>query len=56
MSGALIRVDWATKAKTEIAAGELTTPGGVSVARNGTIYVTNNSVSPTDGEVLRIRQ
>jgi hypothetical protein len=54
--GALIRVDWATKAKTEIAAGELTTPGGVSVARDGTIYVTNNSVSPTDGQVLRIRQ
>ena len=54
--GALIRVDWRTKAWTEIAAGELTTPGGVSVARNGTIYVTNNSVSPTDGEVLRIRQ
>jgi len=54
--GALIRVDWATKAKTEIAAGELTTPGGVTVARNGTIYVTNHSVSATDGEVLRISQ
>ena len=35
---------------------QLTTPGGVSVARNGTIYVTNHSVSSTDGEVLRIPQ
>jgi hypothetical protein len=31
-------------------------PGGVVVARDGTIYVTNKSVTPGGGEVLRIRE
>jgi glucose/arabinose dehydrogenase len=33
----------------------LTAPGGIAVATNGTIYVTNNSTSATGGQVLRIR-
>jgi hypothetical protein len=40
--------------KTELVPGQLTLPGGVAVARNGTIYVTNLSVSIGGGEVLRI--
>ncbi len=42
--------------KTEIAPGRLTTPGGVTVNKHGTIYVTNFSVSVGGGEVLRIRR
>jgi hypothetical protein len=30
-------------------------PGGIAIANDGTIYVTNNSTSPGGGEVLRIR-
>lgn len=41
--------------QTELAAGRLVAPGGVAVARNGWIYVTNRSVLPGAGEVLRIR-
>jgi sugar lactone lactonase YvrE len=41
--------------KKELVPGRLTLPGGVAVARNGTIYVTNNSVSVGGGQVLRIR-
>ena len=33
----------------------LNAPGGIAVAANGTIYVTNNSTSATLGQVLRIR-
>ncbi len=33
----------------------LVAPGGVVIAKDGTIYVTNNSTSPGSGEVLRIR-
>ena len=32
----------------------LVAPGGVAVAKDGTIYVTNNSISATAGQVLRI--
>ena len=53
-TGALWRVKRGHK--TEIAAGSLDTPGGVAVSRNGTIYVTNLSVSVGGGEVLRIRR
>jgi hypothetical protein len=52
-TGALWRLKNGTK--TEIAAGQLHAPGGVAVARNGTIYVTNHSVSIGGGEALRIQ-
>ena len=51
-TGALIRVKRGHR--TELAAGRLTAPGDVAIARNGTVYVTNRSVMP-DGEVLAIR-
>lgn len=31
-------------------------PGGIAIARDGTIYVTNFSTAPGDGEVLAIRE
>jgi hypothetical protein len=34
--------------------GTLTEPGGIAVARDGDLFVTNRSRSPDDGEVLRI--
>lgn len=52
--GALYRVDKGGK-RTELAAGKLTMPGGVAVAHDGTLYVTNKSVFAGGGEVLRIR-
>ncbi len=51
--GALIKVR--AGVKTELVPGRLNVPGGVAVSRNGTIYVTNNSVALGAGEVLRIR-
>jgi sugar lactone lactonase YvrE len=33
----------------------LSAPGGIAIAKDGTIYVTNNSTSPTLGQVLRIQ-
>ena len=33
----------------------LTAPGGIAIANDGAIYVTNNSTSATGGQVLRIR-
>jgi sugar lactone lactonase YvrE len=33
----------------------LSAPGGIALAKDGTIYVTNNSTSPTLGQVLRIQ-
>lgn len=36
-------------------AGTLTDPGGITVARDGSLYVTNKSTSPGGGEVLRIK-
>jgi hypothetical protein len=53
MTGALIRVD-RTGEQTEIAPGALTAPGGLAVARDGSLYVTNNSTSAGTGELLRI--
>ena len=50
--GALYRV-WHGH-KTELVPGRLTLPGGVAVGRNGTVYITNNSVSSGQGEVLAI--
>lgn len=50
--GALWKVNGGSK--VELAAGALTLPGGVAVGRNGAIYVTVESVSAADGEVVRI--
>ena len=51
--GALIRVA-PDGTRTQIAV-PLFAPGGLAVAKDGTIYVTNRSTSPGGGEVLRIR-
>jgi len=51
--GSVVRVNAATKAVTEIHGG-LTAPGGIAVADDGTIYVSHQSTSATDGQVLRI--
>jgi hypothetical protein len=50
-TGALIRVRHGHR--HELAEGELTAPGDVAVARNGTVYVTNMSVMP-EGQVVAI--
>ena len=55
-TGSLIRVspDGTTKT-TIVAPGEgLVAPGGIVIARDGSIYVTNFSVSPSAGTVVRI--
>jgi hypothetical protein len=53
ITGALIRIKGGVR--TELVAGQLHAPGDVAVARNGTIYVTNLSISPGGGQVLAIR-
>jgi len=40
--------------RTEIAAGQLTAPGGIAIGADGALYVTNSSVSPVAGQVLKI--
>ena len=52
-AGALFRIA-PDGTRTQIAV-PLTAPGGIAVAGDGAIYVTNNSTSPTAGQVLRIR-
>jgi hypothetical protein len=52
ITGALIRVN--AGVRTELAAGALHAPGDVAVSRKGAIYVTNLSISPNGGQVLRI--
>jgi hypothetical protein len=52
--GALIKVDrWGHR--HEIAKGKLMAPGGMAIASDGSIYVSVNSISGTDGQVVRIR-
>jgi hypothetical protein len=41
--------------KTPLLTAGLVAPGGVAVARDGTIYVTNGSIFPGGGQVLRIQ-
>lgn len=52
--GALIKVDRHGH-RSEIAAGQLTAPGGMAIGPDGCIYVSVNSVSGTAGEVVRLR-
>jgi sugar lactone lactonase YvrE len=41
--------------RTDIVTGPpLIAPGGIAVGKDGALYVTNQSISPTTGEVLRI--
>jgi hypothetical protein len=53
-TGALIRVA-PDGTRTELASGALFAPGGMTIASDGSIYVTNNSIFAGSGEVLRIR-
>ena len=53
-TGALIRVA-PNGTRTELAAGALTAPGGLAIAKDGAIYVTNNSIYSGIGQVLRIQ-
>jgi hypothetical protein len=40
--------------QTDLAAGRLEQPTGMTIAPNGDIYVSNNGGSPKDGEIVRI--
>ena len=51
--GKLLRID-DDGTQTELAAGRLQEPTGLTVARNGDIYVSNQGSSPNDGQVVRI--
>ena len=53
-TGALWKVSGGTT--TELVPGQLTLPGDVAIARDGTIYVTNKSVFVGGGEVIAIRE
>jgi sugar lactone lactonase YvrE len=54
-AGALFKV-LPNGTRIELAAGQLSMPGGIVVASDGTLYVTNWSVLPGGGQVLRITQ
>ena len=54
-TGALIRVA-PDGTRTEIAAGMLNAPGGITVGSDGALYVTNNSIFSGTGQVIRIEQ
>ena len=53
-TGALIKV-LPSGTRTELAAGQLSMPGGMALASDGTIYVSNWSVLAGGGQVLRIQ-
>lgn len=52
-TGSLIKVA-KDGTRTEVASEGLFAPGGVVIARDGSIYVTNNSISGGQGEVVKI--
>jgi hypothetical protein len=52
-TGALVRIA-PDGARTELAAGQLTAPGGVAVGSDGAIYVTVNSIFSGSGAVVKI--
>jgi hypothetical protein len=51
--GKLVRID-RDGTRTELAAGQLQEPTGLTVSRKGDVYVTNHGGSPADGQILRI--
>ncbi len=53
-TGALIKVDKITGVRTEIASEGLVAPGGVVVAADGSVFVSNFSVMPGIGQVVKI--
>jgi len=55
-TGSLIRVspDGTTRTTIVAAGGGLVAPGGIAIDRDGSIYVTNFSVSPNAGTVVKI--
>ena len=52
-TGKLVRVA-ADGSQTELAAGQLETPTGIAVRRNGDIYVATNGSSPDGAQIVRI--
>lgn len=52
-TGALIRIAPDGR-RRELAAGELVAPGGIAVARDGSLYVSDHSIFAGRGRVLRI--
>jgi hypothetical protein len=53
IAGALIRVD-TDGTRTTVDTGPLFAPGGVAIGSDGALYITNKSVLPGAGEVLRV--
>jgi sugar lactone lactonase YvrE len=54
-TGRLTRV-YPNGKKKVVASNGLVAPGGVTVARDGTLYVSNFSIFPGQGQLLRIEQ
>jgi hypothetical protein len=52
--GALFRVDGSSVRRLDTP-GQLTAPGGVDVARDGTIYISNRATQAGEGQLLRFR-
>ena len=52
--GALFRVDGSSVRRLDTA-GQLTAPGGLDVARDGTIYISNRATEAGTGQLLRFR-
>lgn len=52
--GKLVRITPDGTRTTILAGPPLIAPGGIAVSSDGALYVTNNSIFPTTGEVLRI--
>jgi hypothetical protein len=52
-SGRLVRVN-RNGSRTVLASDGLFAPGGFAIARDGSIYVTNNGILAGAGQVLRI--
>jgi hypothetical protein len=53
--GAVVRI-WPDGHRSEVAKGQLIAPGGVAVGRDGTVYVSVNSVFRNRGQVVAITQ
>ena len=53
-AGALTRIE-ADGSRTDIDVPGLIAPGGLAFGTDGSIYVTNKSIFPGQGEVLRIK-